>query len=280
MFDEFCEMLKRRINQNKDAVIAITGAEGEGKSTLAILLGKAIDKNFTLANNELIKPSAEELTDKVTTLPKGSVIICDESMRFLYKQEWQSRKQKFLNKLFSLCRQEEKIVFLVLPRFSDLNSYFRGWRVLSWIHVIERGHAILFSRDWSPFAPDIWWMEANQKLIEKYRGHKRLASYDVNDKKKLLSRVKNFIGDFEFPDLDEATKAEYLKMKAEISYSEDMMDEDSRSMREKRHLEELAKTISILISKGETQTSIAKQIGSNQQRISKLLTYNSKTTTT
>lgn len=271
VLDEFCQMARKRLKQDKDAVFCISGEEGIGKSTLAIEVAKGIDKDFKLETHELIKPTAEEMTKKITELPKGSAIICDESMRILYKQQWQNRKQKYLNKLFSLCRQEQKIVILCLPRFTDLNEYFRNWRVLVWIHVLDRGKAILFARDWSPFCKDIWWLDENQKLIERYRGHKRLIIFDTDDKVKVLAKSKNFMGVLDFPDLDEETKKQYLDMKSKVSYEED--EEDSISLREKQHLDELALLIKERIDAGETGQAIANKLGCSQQRVSRLLKH-------
>jgi len=215
------EAIKKRIRKDFDIVIAISGEEGIGKSVLAIHLAKYIDPFFTLEKNELISPSAEEMKEKITGLPKFSCIICDEAIRILYKLRWYTKIQVYLSQLFAVCRQENKVVILCLPRFKDFNEYFRNHRIKAWLHVMSRGTAVQFSKDWSPFSSDPWGLDDNQKLIEKYSGsRKAFADIDLDKKISLLAKLRNYVSLITFEDLDPITKSQYLNMKARTSYND------------------------------------------------------------
>jgi hypothetical protein len=157
------------------------------------------------------------MKEKITQLPQYSCIIADEAIRILYKQQWYTKAQIYLNQLFSLCRQENKIVLLCIPRFMDINSYFRTWRIKFWVNILERGTAVLFGKDWSQFCKEPWHLDENQKMIEQ---HRKRMSYELGAKIELLSKLHGYSGVIQFDDLDEETKNQYLEIKKKSSYED------------------------------------------------------------
>lgn len=207
------ELCLRRIAKDKDLVIAISGDEGEGKSTLSILLGVAISDIFDLEKNMIYTDERNELYEKLISMPKGSPIIPDEAIKMLYKHNWASAGQKYINMLYSLARRENKITILPIPRFTDINEFFRNHRVRVWIHIIKEGHAIMFSKDWSPFSfKDPWFIYENEKLIEKLRRRKKLASFDFSEKVRILRQCRNFVIYFKFPKLPDSIYGTYKNL--------------------------------------------------------------------
>jgi len=245
----FAKVLRMRVSSKGDwdNIVAITGDEGVGKSTAAIQLGKLLDKKFSIKRNELITPDVKVLEYKLTKeLPKGSVLICDEAIKILYKLGWSSKSQIFLNKLYALARQERKTTILCMPRFKDFNEYFRNHRIKFWIHLVARGIGMLFVRDWNPFTDDPWWMKENQKLIENAIKARKFTETNLDFKVNLLKRCKNFVALLYFEKLDEETEKEYIELigKRKIELIEEEEKKESKKIKEMK--EKVAKLINYL----------------------------------
>jgi adenylate kinase family enzyme len=262
--------VKRRLHKDWDIVIAITGEEGSGKSSLAIQLGRLIDKDFDLEKNELFSPTTKELKKKMIGLPKFAVIIVDEAIKTMYKLNWSSRLSIFMNQLYALARKENKATILCMPRFRDFNEYFRNHRIKVWIHILERGRAVMFAKDWSPFCKDPWWCDENQKLIEKGTGRQKVISIDFNKKVKFLERTKNFVMEFEFEDLEEETRIKYKELVNKYKYKD--MNVDQLGEREKLNRDRLTTTLKVLKGQGLTYAQIQKLTGIPWETTRHLLT--------
>jgi len=208
----FVRRAKKRVRKDFDLVIAITGEEGMGKSVLAIQLGMRLDKNFKLEKNSIYTNEDKEIIDKITTLPRYSVLIIDEAVKLLYKLNWQSPIQKMMNQIYNLCRKENQISIFCIPRFRDLNEYFRNQRVKIWIHVIARGHAIIFTRDWSPVSKDPWYCDSLQKTIEQGSRKLNVGEIGLEEKLMFLRKSRSYATDFTFEDISDELKEEYKKL--------------------------------------------------------------------
>ena len=176
----------------------------------------------------------EKVKSLISDLPKYSVIVADEAIKLLFKQNWQSKLSKFMNLLFTVSRDENKIVFLLMPRFVDFNEYFRNHRIFLWIHVVERGVAVVFKKEWSPFAVDPWNVSYNSKLITELP--KRKETMNLNDKIKILARCKGFLCWFRYPDLDKETKKYYRKLKNRNKYITEHEEEMTNVKKDKMML--------------------------------------------
>lgn len=209
-----------RAKKKSDAVIGITGYEGDGKSSLAILIGMACCKlaglKFNLLKNELYSPKEREVFEKLTRLPKYSPIIADEAIKILYKLGWQ--KQIYINTLYALARKENKITLLCMPSFMDFNSFFRNHRINLWIHILARGHAIVFAKEWSPFSKDPWNIDFNQKLVAESTKKKKISEYDIEQKISILRKCRNYIGYLPFNKLSDTIEEKYEKLRDEFKY--------------------------------------------------------------
>lgn len=211
------DAIRGRLRKNYDAVIAICGYEGDGKSTLAIKLAAAIDKDFSLEKNVIYNPRVETVVESVLHgLPKYSAVVVDEAIKVLYKRGWMNRLQIFLNQVFAICRSENKAVILCMPEFTDFDAFFRQHRILIWIQILERGTAVAFVKSWLPFVSDKWNLKRNQTLLEKAMGKKKVLDLDSEDKLVLLRRSSNYFVDFEFNDLSKHFQKEYQRLKSEV----------------------------------------------------------------
>ena len=257
-----CRTFRKVVRSDRDVVGAITGNEGEGKSALAIDMGKNCDPRFDIEQDEVGTTKKQEMLDKMMDKKRYGCVVVDEAIKKLYKQNWQSKSQRFLNQLYTLCRQENKITILCLPRFIDLNEFFRNHRVKYWIHIVQRGTAVAFMRDWSPFTKDPWWMAENQKIIDASSRGKSIVDIDVEDKLKILSKSKNFLMDFKFTDFDPEDKEKYLRCVGSKKYEGNLDDEDvGETDAMKRVRLQRDKLIEMMVRRGAKQTEMMKEIG-------------------
>jgi len=274
----FASCLRQRQNIDYDAVIGITGEEGVSKTTCSIQLSKEIDKNFDLVKSMIYSTDIKELQGKV--IDKHISVICvDEAIKFLYKMNFQSKSQKFLNQLYTLCRQERKITTLCIPRFRDLNEYFRNHRVKYWVYVVDRGIGAVFVRDWSPFAKDPWWMDDNQKILDRESYYKKVSSLDVEAKLRILAKSKNFLTIIRYPDLSEQDKTEYKELVGNNKYVGIVKEEeeDKLSGREKHWRDVIQKQVMNRLQEGYNINKIKRDLGISKDVVNDIVALINKT---
>lgn len=228
----YCALIHKRVRTNRDFYLAISGAEGEGKSSLSIILGFLIDPNFSLEKNVLYSPNIEEMMLKMNwrkiisqggtpppdALPPYSVLVIDEAIKVLFKLEQWSGVQRFLKKLFALARTENKIIILNIPSFQDMGSGFRA-RMNNWLHVEKRGLCTIEARSKNKYATDPWSMDDNKKNYEKYTARKKYVSISDLDNIKIFSKIsKNYVTAFSFPALPVSLDKRYNDLKNSFDY--------------------------------------------------------------
>jgi hypothetical protein len=233
---ELVESFKSRAKKDNDVVVAITGEEGSSKSTLATqcvvesLIYEGHTREEVLAKIPeftIFSPNKERIRKQITEAPRYGLINADEAIKILYKLNWNSDIQKFLNMFYALCRKENKISVLCMPRYTDFNEFFRKHRIKFWIHVLDRGVGVLFGKDWNPFTDDPWWMKEGMITVKGNYGRKKVADFNVDEKIRILSKVRNFIAVVRYEDLDPEVKKVYKKGKEDFGY--DDMEEENKT---------------------------------------------------
>ena len=123
------------LEHDADAAIVIDGAEGAGKSVLALQVGTFLDKDNMINPDTQIHFSSKSVLQAAKTLPPGKVIIYDESGEALDVSLAGSKKQRDMKQMFKEVRQQNLIFILVLPSFYDLQRYFAIHRTRALLHV-------------------------------------------------------------------------------------------------------------------------------------------------
>ena len=221
-FTKMCAAFAERASHevNKDVVIALSSEPGEGKSATSVdmaleIVGKA---HFSLKENMLFKPNNEEIMAKVRD-PKIKIIILDEAIRVLYKLNWQDKDQQKLNVFFDVCRQENKIIILNIPRFRDLNEKFRNDRVTYHIHIFQRGYAMVFYKDKRWELMDPWHVDETKKITDKFMKRSGWTIKDDNAEA-IYGRTPGFRYMIRVYDFPPGLKEEYDATKKALSYDE------------------------------------------------------------
>ena len=110
---------------NRDRVIIVDGTEGVGKSLWTIQQAAALDKDmFSTPKNFIsrIAFSPEEFFD-IVRKTKNGVVIFDEAFRGFSSRSALSKVNKKLVSVLMEMRQNNNIVFIVLPSFFLLDLY-------------------------------------------------------------------------------------------------------------------------------------------------------------
>ena len=270
---DFVEVLKRRVKKDWDAVVGITGEEGSSKSTIAswLVYESCIYDGMTeeealkkFIDYTIFSPNKERVKQQITESARYSVINADEAIKILYKQNWASPLQKFLNMFYALCRQENKISLLCMPRFLDFNEFFRNHRIKFWVHVIDRGVAVVFEKDWFPFTDDPWFLKEAQKYKYALYHRKHTGDFNTEQKVQSLSKLKNFLGVIRFNDLPNTLKKVYRDGKAQYAYAD--IEEQVKSEYHPSHMAEkykgcIVRAIKDMKERGMNQTDIARVMG-------------------
>lgn len=214
--DFFLKSIRERVKNNWDLVIAISGEEGVGKSHLAITLAMLLDKNFDLERNISYMPTYNEVITKFHALPKYSVYVIDEAIRVLDKQNWAEDLQKAIRHMYATERKQNKITFLLMPRFTDLSERFRNYRVKIWIHILARGVACIYIRDDDKDLgrSDPWHFKDNESAKRNTLGRVKISERRLENVLHIERKTMNYWFDFECAPLPMEIEAKYNELVA------------------------------------------------------------------
>lgn len=196
--------------------IAITGRQGRGKSRLAYLLCKYVGDKlgvpFDYVKNYIGNPEHGETLRKLDDASPRSCNWIDEAGTVLGTEKRLTKEQTRLADLFDQFRSKNKTVILCTPSFKRIDPRWRITHIHIWIHVVERGKAVLLVARDMQSTLDVW------GLKEMYEKEITMKADGQNTLERVL---QNFDANpaalfyFKFPDWEAGEKQEYLKYKEE-----------------------------------------------------------------
>ena len=275
---DFANMIIKRLKLDWDIVIAITGEEGSGKSSLAIWLGFLIQRLFNLEKNIAYLPSSKQIKQKFNTLPPFSVFVVDEAVKGLHKYKWFDEVQQTVIELYATERFQNKCSLMLMPRFRDFTENFRNHRIKVWIHIINRNSkegkaiAVAYLRDDDKDAKDPWHFDENIKMKKKKFSRKSIVSRTVVEKLSYEKKTLNYLFDFEFPKLPKDIEKQYTLLKMASRKEIDEAEEP-----EKKRIDLWKNSVRKAIkmykreNKDVTQAELGKVFGLAQKTVSNLL---------
>jgi energy-coupling factor transporter ATP-binding protein EcfA2 len=142
VIEAFVDMIRARLADDHDEVIVIEGYEGSGKSSLAWWLAQVIDPHFSGKNMVL---SAVDLIKLARTLPKGRVIVWDETIEGGFSRDAMTKENKAATKWMTVSRARCLCVILVMPDARWMDVLLREHRVRWKFDVKERGTAAVLA---------------------------------------------------------------------------------------------------------------------------------------
>ncbi len=251
--DKLCEIFRKRVRKDWDLAIAITGEEGIGKSTAGIQIARRVDTDFELDRNILFSPTKKEMQQKIREdLPKYSVLDADEAMKILYKLDWQKDIQKKLNKIYALCRKENLVSIFCIPRFKDLNEYFRNHRIKVWIHVIERrenyARAVVMFKDTNPVHEDPWHLKKLKKASKNEKKYKSNIFSSLSEKEQIrfFKKSPSFYDVITFKPLPKTMREKYEELRDSEKYK-GLVEDAKMNKHEKLWRKRCVRTYHILL---------------------------------
>ena len=214
----FAKLVRRKLRDNWDVVIGITGFPGTGKTTLAIILSYLIDENYTFEVNVCFIPKPQEIKKMYYNIKPCGAFHIDEASKALHKHKWWDATQQTLNILYDTEREFHYLAtILVMPRFQNFTENFRNFRIKYWMNIMERGVGVCYIKDEDKDVLDPWHIDENYKRkIKRWTiTRRRIFERTTEDILRLESKLPNYWFTFTFPDLPEEVKKKFSALKAE-----------------------------------------------------------------
>src|SRR3972149_6845736 len=169
---ELKSMLEGRRDNEKDNMILITGARGDGKSTLT---GKILFQ-FAVFDPFASIVYSKEATFKRIRLKKGYIWM-DESVISAAKGNVMTRANKMLFEMTTINRDNFNIVFFLMPFVEDFDSKILQY-ISAWIHVDTRGLGVLMlPSNKGIFGKRNWDLVAMKKIFDEFGKENQNATH-------------------------------------------------------------------------------------------------------
>lgn len=136
--DNIKKMIK---DKDKDFVMVIDGAEGSGKSVMALQICKYVDPTFCLERVGMTGEETAKIIRKATT---NQGVQYDEGFTGLSSRAALSQINKMLVSLFMQVRQKNLFIVICIPSIFMLDKYAAMFRTKALIHVFESRNRHLF----------------------------------------------------------------------------------------------------------------------------------------
>lgn len=263
----------------KDAHIAISADEGDGKTVLGL---DFINNNYrgNLWKNIIYSKNPKEFYDKYEEMKNAGLL--DEALDILNRINWSNKHLKGLvNKFRGDVRKEKNMTwFYNVQLFRDLHGYWRTHRIRYWIELMPRewfenvNFAFVMKRQRVPFITgkrDTW-------LLDRIEGEwiKKMDSGAIKGEEyiKMLRKHPFYIGEFKFGNVKPKIYKKYLKyrMEAKETYEKDT-DQEKVEHRNRILKDKYQKGILITqLSKSMKKVEIAKILDVKSSSISNYLT--------
>lgn len=133
---ENLDTAKKAIKDDWDMVFTVDGAEGSGKSVLAMQMAYYVDPTFS---EQRMAYSPKQFESLVLSAGKYQAIVYDEAFTGLLSRNIMSQVNVMLVQMIAEIRQRNLFVFIVMPTFFDLDRYVAIWRSRALVHVYTKG---------------------------------------------------------------------------------------------------------------------------------------------
>lgn len=170
---EQARFMRNRVSKGLDNIWGIEGAEGFGKSTVALTLATTLCElagiEFNLNRNVFFSEKKEYVYEVLRKAAKpGDVFIFDEAVNQASKKRWWVQDQVELMRQFTLMRYLGVTALFCIPTIDDLDVVLRDRRLQGVISIPERGSITVKLPNLNP--------EAKTYAIEKYAAKETIMS--------------------------------------------------------------------------------------------------------
>ena len=217
LYYRFLEGLHVRTQQNKDAVVAVCGERGLGKSSFAILssiLLRRIGLSYSFSNNFYGSEKTKEVLTEIVNSEK-TVYNFDEVINYGYSRNATTRINKRFANIFTMARKLNNVYFYCIPKFRKLDSDLRNDIVHYWIEIFwqsntkdhhkKYAHAVIFRKDKNPISLDPWG-------FEEMRAYKYKKVFTHEAQQRILKKMRSYVCTISFPALPLKLEEEYEQL--------------------------------------------------------------------
>lgn len=217
---DMVEIAKERRKNKFDVIIVVTGARGDGKSTLLFKFLSRFKQFKPWKHMVYSRKDAMKLLEET----KSGCIFDDEAIRTGYKRQFFEEDQKLLIQMLNMYRDNFNIYVMAIPSFYSLDKDLRDLIKIH-IHVIERGLGVVhIANEGILYSDDYWDVRYNQKVEERWA---RARQKNPNYRPK-YNRLTTFRGYIKFGDLTPKQRELYEEIKVtkrKAVYEEEMKSE-------------------------------------------------------
>jgi hypothetical protein len=213
LYLDFLKLLIERSDNNKDAVIAVCGERGMGKSSFAIVcalilrqLGMSFEMENIFYGTHDLRPAVMKMTTS-----RRTIFVFDEMIDFAFSHDAMSMLNKNISKLLTKNRKMNNIYFLCIPRFKNLDSTIRTGIINFWIEVFWKSnakekdkqfaYAQFFRMDKNVCSDDPWGLE--NKDVRKIRA---ISGFE---QLKIFKKINPRSQTFRFPPIPKPLEKQY-----------------------------------------------------------------------
>jgi len=159
----FKEMIEGRRSTERDNVILVTGARGEGKSTF---VGKVLFQFDDFDPYECIVYNKEDMFKLVKK--KNGYIWADEAVVNAARGNVTTRANKMLHEMVTINRDNFNILFFCMPFVEDFDTKILQY-VSMWVHIDSRGiGVVLLPSNKGIFGKRNWDVDAMKKIFDEF----------------------------------------------------------------------------------------------------------------
>jgi hypothetical protein len=200
--------IRAHLRTKRDFIAAVSGFEGEGKSSLGYQFCEQVDPTFGL---ERICYTNRQLAKLINTLPPYKSILIDEAVLTSHKYFWGDPEQRELTQLMTVSRDKLLFLCFVIPELWDLNPSLRRHRVRANYFIPQRGLAMCYVK--APAlqgATDPWFLERWQEVHRRWKP-------GTSERKliRMLREIQNYSHSVSFQPLPDDKYQTYVKFKHE-----------------------------------------------------------------
>ncbi len=215
---ELVEMIDSRRRNKFDVNILVSGARGDGKSTLIVKILKRF-KDYKPKDHQVY--SRNDVIRLLESQIMG-IVFDDEAVNSGYKRNFQQSGQKDLITMVTMYRDHFNVYFSAIPDFFSLDRDLRDLTCMH-IHIIARGIAVIHMPvKGTLYSQDKWDIKNNAKLEQKWMKMKQM-----NPNFKIpYHKLSTFRGFLFFDDLPSGQRKEYeiIKKTKRKEIYDDKMD--------------------------------------------------------
>ena len=236
---------------NKDIVIAVSGREQCGKSTLALKIARILNNNTFIDLEKQVGYDLDESLKELKKLPENGIYVLDEAIRLAYNRQFMSSGNRQVNVLMRQMGSKKSTVFVVMPNFWEMDSSLRDRRVAIWLHCLgaseidkdtnkpTRFEAIMFEPNEHAFDRDKWGLDFEFGRIKKARKKNSpfhiTISTSIEAQVKMYRKMSNYTKHFSYAPLPDDYFFRYKAMsdKRKFEVNEDPHKHGTQLMKNK-----------------------------------------------